>query len=136
MIGHNITEFHVKINILFEEAQNSDLFKEFPVKKRDWMVPCKNYKDDQEIVVEENLQMPEGFCQSACIAIYPNIRTLGFGGNLPFCRHENVKGIPTSRPRSKKNRGFLGHSIDFFRCGPTACEAQRSRSDQPAAPVH
>jgi len=47
-------------------------------------VPCGIYKVDQEIIIEESLQMPEGFRESAWLAIYHNIRTLGFMGNLPL----------------------------------------------------
>ena len=60
------------------------------VEKEDWFVPCGIYEDNQEIIVEESLAMPDGFCQSAWMAIYPTVRTLGFGGNLPFFKKEGV----------------------------------------------
>jgi uncharacterized repeat protein (TIGR04076 family) len=61
----------------------ADIFDELPVKKKEWMVPCGIFEDDQEYIIE-NLRMPEGFCPSAWQTIYPNIRTLGYGGDLPF----------------------------------------------------
>ena len=75
--------YKLKITVL-KRMEPSEIFEELPVKKQDWMVPCRRYTDGQEIIVEENLQMPEGFCQSAWVAIFPTIRTLGFGGNLPY----------------------------------------------------
>ena len=75
--------YKLKITVL-KRMEPSEIFEEMPVKEQDWMVPCRRYTDGQEIIVEENLQMPEGFCQSACVAIFPTIRTLGFGGNLPY----------------------------------------------------
>ena len=68
----------------------SEIFESLPVAERDWMVPCKIYEDGQEFIVEENLRMPEGFCPSARHSIYHNIRTLGFGGNLPYFDERGV----------------------------------------------
>ena len=79
----------LKITVL-KRQDPKDLFDEYPVKERDWFVPCEIYKDGQEIIVEENLAMPEGFCGSAWQTIYPNVRTLSFGGNLPFFEEKGV----------------------------------------------
>jgi uncharacterized repeat protein (TIGR04076 family) len=61
-----------------------------PVKEKDWMVPCSVYEDGQEFIIEENLRMPEEFCQSAWLSMYPNIRTLSFGGNLPYFDEKGI----------------------------------------------
>lgn len=53
------------------------------------MVPCSIYEEGQELLVED-LSMPEGFCPSAWRAIYHNVRTLGYGGELPFHDEGNV----------------------------------------------
>jgi uncharacterized repeat protein (TIGR04076 family) len=34
--------------------------------------------------------MPEGFCASAWNAVYTAVRTLSFGGNLPWYRERGV----------------------------------------------
>ena len=79
----------LKITVL-KRLDPKDLFEAYPVKEQSWFVPCSTYEDGQEIIVEENLRMPEGFCPSAWQTIYPNIRTLGFGGNLPYFDEEGV----------------------------------------------
>lgn len=72
----------LKITVLKRQDPN-DIFDEFPVAKRDWMVPCSVYEDGQEYVLD-SMKMPEGFCGSAWQTIYPNVRTLLYGGDLPF----------------------------------------------------
>ena len=79
----------LKITVL-KRQDPAELFDTLPVAKKDWMVPCGIYEDGQEIIVEENLRMPEGFCASAWQTIYHNIRTLGFGGNLPYFDEKGV----------------------------------------------
>ena len=79
----------LKITVL-KRLDPADIFETLPVAKQDWFVPCGVYEDGQEIIVEDNLRMPEGFCPSAWQAIYPNIRTLGFGGNFPFFDEKGV----------------------------------------------
>ena len=60
-----------------------EIFEELPVERQDWMEPCDMYKDGQEYILD-SLSMPEGFCGSAWQTIYPNLRTLWYGGDLPF----------------------------------------------------
>lgn len=79
----------LKLTVL-KRTDPEKYFDEYPVEKEDWFVPCGIYEDNQEIIVEDNLAMPEGFCQSAWMAIYPTVRTLGYGGNLPFFKKEGV----------------------------------------------
>jgi uncharacterized repeat protein (TIGR04076 family) len=78
----------LKITVL-KRTDPKELFKTYPVAEQDWFEPCDVYKDGQEFIIE-NQQMPEGFCPSAWHAIYPNIRTLGFGGNLPYFKEKGV----------------------------------------------
>ncbi|MHC4215994.1 MAG: TIGR04076 family protein [Planctomycetota bacterium] len=54
------------------------------------MGPCSVFHDGQVIHVDESLRMPEGFCETAWKNFYHNIRTLGYGGNLPFFEETNV----------------------------------------------
>ena len=60
-----------------------DVFGEdYPIKKLDWMRQCHVVEDGQEFIVHE-MEMPEGFCSGAWTAIYPHLRMLAFGGNMP-----------------------------------------------------
>jgi uncharacterized repeat protein (TIGR04076 family) len=54
----------------------------YPIEKLDCMGKCYMLEDGQEFTVHE-VEMPEGFCSGACTAIYPHIRMLAFGGNMP-----------------------------------------------------
>jgi uncharacterized repeat protein (TIGR04076 family) len=79
-----------KLKITVLKRQDPDeIFETLPVARKEWMVPCGVYEDGQEFVVE-NMRMPEGFCGSAWQTIYPNVRILGFGGNLPYFDEEGV----------------------------------------------
>lgn len=81
--------YKLRITVL-KRLDPEEIFDAYPVTERDWFVPCGVYEDGQEFVVEENLRMPEGFCPSAWQTIYHNIRTLGFGGNLPYFDEKGV----------------------------------------------
>ena len=79
-----------KLKITVLKRQDPDeIFDELPVKRQDWMVPCELYKDGQEFIIDE-LSMPEGFCGSAWQTIYPNARTLLYGGDLPFFEERGI----------------------------------------------
>ena len=79
----------VKITVL-KRQDPKEIFDEYPVKEKDWFVPCGLFEDGQEFILEENLAIPEKFCTSAWHTIYPNVRLLSFGGNLPFFDEEGV----------------------------------------------
>ena len=79
----------LKITVL-KRFDPKEIFDEYPVAERDWFVPCGIYEDGQEFILEENLGMPGNFCPSAWQTIYANVRTLGFGGNLPYFEEEGV----------------------------------------------
>ena len=79
----------LKITVL-KRTDPKEFFKILPVTVQDWFVPCDTYKDGEVFMVKENLQMPKGFCESAWHAIYPTIRTIGFGGNLPYFKEEGT----------------------------------------------
>jgi uncharacterized repeat protein (TIGR04076 family) len=78
----------LKITVL-KRQDPKDIFDEYPVAKQDWFVPCGLYEDGQEFILD-GLTMPEGFCGSAWQTIYPTVRTLAFGGNLPYFDEEGV----------------------------------------------
>ncbi len=79
----------LKITVL-KRLDPKEIFDVYPVAERDWFVPCDIYEDGQEFIVDESLRMPEGFCPSAWQTMYHNIRTLGFGGNLPYFKEKGV----------------------------------------------
>jgi uncharacterized repeat protein (TIGR04076 family) len=51
--------------------------------------PCDLFFDGQEIVIDTG-RMPEGFCQSAWVTLYPDIETLAWGGNFPWYKEEGT----------------------------------------------
>jgi len=81
-------ENKLKITVL-KRLDPKDIFDEYPVAERDWFAPCDVYVDGQEFVLEE-LGMPEGFCPSAWQTIYPNVRTIWFGGDLTYFKERGV----------------------------------------------
>ena len=79
----------LKITVL-RRFSPSEVFETLPVTPSSTLEACGIYEDGQEIIVEENHRMPEGFCPSAWQSIYCTIRTLGHGGNLPWYKEEGV----------------------------------------------
>ena len=83
-----MVELHdVKVTVL-KRFHPSEVFEKSPVTAhtRD---ACELLKDGQEFIVED-LRMPEGFCTSAWVSIYSNIRLLSFGGDLPWIKEKGV----------------------------------------------
>lgn len=78
----------VKITVL-KRFSPSEVFPESPVTPVGPMEACELLRDRQEFIVE-NLQMPKGFCTSAWVSIYGNVRLLAFGGNLPWFKETGV----------------------------------------------
>ena len=78
----------IKITVL-KRTDPDELFDEYPVNKKDWMVPCGIYKDGQEYILDSP-RMPEGFCGSAWQTIYPNVRTIFYGGDLPYFDEKGI----------------------------------------------
>jgi uncharacterized repeat protein (TIGR04076 family) len=86
----DMVETHrIKITVL-KRFEPSDVFKESPVTPVGTFEACELYEDEQEFVIEKDLRIPDGFCQAAWHTIYGTVRTLAFGGNLPW--HEE-KGV-------------------------------------------
>ena len=72
----------IKITVL-KRTDPDELFDEYPVNKKDWMVPCSIYKDGQEYILDSP-DMPEGFCGWAWRDIYKDFSVLAFGGDFPW----------------------------------------------------
>jgi uncharacterized repeat protein (TIGR04076 family) len=85
-----MVELHkVKITVL-KRFSPSEVFKTSPVTPAGPLEACELFRDGQEFIVGEDLRMPEGFCTSAWVSIYSNVRLLGFGGDLPWFKEKGV----------------------------------------------
>ena len=84
----------VKITVL-RRFKPSEVFKKPPVihipnPRTGTLEACEVFRDGQEFIVGEEGKMPEGFCTSAWVSIYPNVSLLSFGGDLPFLKEKGV----------------------------------------------
>ncbi len=83
-----MVELHdVKVTVL-KRFHPSEVFEKSPVTAYT-REACELFKNGQEFIVED-LRMPEGFCTSAWVSIYSNIRLLSFGGDLPWIKEKGV----------------------------------------------
>jgi len=83
-----MVELHkVKITVL-KRFHPSEVFKKSPATSHA-VEACGQFRDSQEFIVED-LRMPEGFCTSAWVSMYGNIRLLSFGGDLPWIKEKGV----------------------------------------------
>ena len=84
-----IVKLHrVRITVL-RRFKPSEVFAKSPVTLVSPMKECGIFKDGQVFIVED-MKMPEGFCTSAWVSIYCNVRLLGYGGNLPWYKEKGV----------------------------------------------
>jgi uncharacterized repeat protein (TIGR04076 family) len=84
-----VVELHkVKITVL-KRFKPSDVFTESPATPVTPLQACEVFKDGQQFTVED-LKMPDGFCTSAWVSIYGNVRILAFGGNLPWFKEKGI----------------------------------------------
>jgi uncharacterized repeat protein (TIGR04076 family) len=79
----------IKITVL-KRFVPSEVFKRSPVTPVGTLGACELFRDGQEFVVGTDGGMPEGFCTSAWVSIYPNIRVLSFGGELPWYKEKGT----------------------------------------------
>ncbi len=87
MVG--MVERHkVKITVM-KRFSPSEVFEKSPVTPIEPLRACELFRDGQEFIVEDG-KMPEGFCGSAWHTIYCNVRTLAFGGDLPWYKEKGV----------------------------------------------
>jgi len=84
-----MVELHkIKITVL-KRFSPSEVFETSPVTPVAPLGACDLFTEGQEFIVE-NLKMPEGFCTSAWVSIYSNVRILGFDGDLPWFKEKGV----------------------------------------------
>ena len=79
----------IKITVL-RRFSPKEVFAKNPVTPVRPMVACERLKDGQEFFIGQDRAMPEGFCPSAWQSIYANVRTLQFGGNMPFYKEKGI----------------------------------------------
>jgi uncharacterized repeat protein (TIGR04076 family) len=78
----------VRITVL-RRFKPSEVFRKSPVTPVSPMGKCDIFKDGQEFILD-SMKMPDGFCNSAWVSIYSNVRLLMFGGNLPWFKEKGV----------------------------------------------
>ncbi len=84
-----MVEIHkVKITVL-KRFSPPEVFETSPVTTMTPFGACELFADGQEFVVED-MRMPEGFCTTAWVSIYSNVRILSFGCNLPWFKEKGV----------------------------------------------
>lgn len=76
-----IKRYKIKI-IVLKRFSPIEVFNTSPVTPVKPLTKCKLFSDGQEFVVDEELNMPEGFCTAAWNTIYGTIKLLSFDGNL------------------------------------------------------
>ena len=79
----------VKITVL-RRFKPSEVFERSPVTPSSSLGACELFTDGQEFIVGANGEMPKSFCSSAWHTIFGNVRTLAFGGNLPWFKENGV----------------------------------------------
>jgi len=79
---------NIKITVL-KMFSPSEVFKKSPVTPIATFGACEVFEEGQEFIVE-NMSMPEGFCTTAWISLYSNIRILSFGCDLPWFKEKGV----------------------------------------------
>ena len=78
----------VKITVL-KRFRPSEVFKTSPVTMETHFGEYELFKEGQEFIVE-NMSIPNGFCNTAWISLYSNIRMLSFGFDLPWFKEKGV----------------------------------------------
>jgi uncharacterized repeat protein (TIGR04076 family) len=74
----------VKITVL-QVKDPKELFGDNPpVALSPTFGPCDKHHVGQEFIVEENYEMPEGFCNYSWYGIHTAVRMLLFGGDYPW----------------------------------------------------
>jgi uncharacterized repeat protein (TIGR04076 family) len=79
----------VKITVL-RRFSPLEVFERSPVTTIKPLKACERVREGQEFIVGEDGNMPSGFCTSAWVSIYPNVRVLALGGNHPNIKEKGV----------------------------------------------
>ena len=74
-----------KITVL-KRTINQDLIDEYMVDEYRGTGPCEYFRDGQEFIIEDHVEVPEGFCASAWADIRKDIFSVATGSNMPWIR--------------------------------------------------
>ena len=81
--------YNVKVTVL-KRFHPKDVFEKSPVTPVEPLGACEILEDDQEFTSKGGV-MPEGFpCTTAWVALYPYVRVLSFGGDMPWFKEKGV----------------------------------------------
>ena len=78
----------VKVTVL-RRLEPSEVFKKSPATPVSSLGACDVFRDGQEFIVED-LGKPKGFCNTAWVSIFADLRLLAFGGNLPYYKEKGI----------------------------------------------
>lgn len=79
----------VKITVL-KRFKPSEVFERSPATPVKTLDACDYFTDGQEFISQGG-RMPEGFpCTTAWIALFTGVRTLSFGGNMPWFKENGI----------------------------------------------
>ena len=78
----------VKITVL-KKTDSKQIFGDTPP-LGNAVEACSVYKEGQEFIVDENGDMPEGFCHWAWNDIYKVVTALMYGGNFPWLKEKGT----------------------------------------------
>lgn len=80
--------FHrCKITVI-RRMLNKDLAEEY-LNQPNNFTPCNKVADNQEFIINNPFEIPEGLCQSAWADIRPYIMTIAAGGSFEFMKEEH-----------------------------------------------
>jgi uncharacterized repeat protein (TIGR04076 family) len=89
----NMADMHaVKVTVL-KRFHPSDVFEKSPATPAEPLGACGAFTDGQEFTSKGGV-MPEGFpCTTAWLALYPSVRVLSFGGDMPWFKEKGISII-------------------------------------------
>ena len=89
MVIEMVDMHEVKIAVL-KRFHPKDVFEESPATPVESLGVCRGFEDGQEFISKGGV-MPEGFpCTTAWVSLYPHVRVLSFGGNMPWFKEDGV----------------------------------------------
>jgi uncharacterized repeat protein (TIGR04076 family) len=82
----------VKITVL-KRMHPKEVFDEPPFEPSEPMNECSLFTDGQKFTSKGGAAPKEFPCTAAWISLYPDVRVLAFGGNMPWFKKEGVSVI-------------------------------------------
>jgi uncharacterized repeat protein (TIGR04076 family) len=81
----------VKITVL-KKIDPKKIYENVPVNKKTGKKfgICTHFEEDQEFIVDNCGEMPEGFCSWAWRDIYKDLSVLTYGGNFPWFKRGEI----------------------------------------------